>query len=157
MPTPQPNAQQCFVCGLANPFGLKLRFYQASPGEVFADVIIPEHYQGFPGVVHGGIVAAILDEAAGRSQIYNDPTRDVRFMFTASMQIQYRKNVPTGTPLKLVGIAGKSKQRSAKARGEIYGPEGDLLAEADLVMVDLPDRYTQSNAIDMTGWKVYPE
>lgn len=157
MPNIQPNAQNCFVCGLANPLGLKLRFYQETPGKVFANVIIPDEYQSFPGVVHGGIIAAILDEAAGRSQMYNDPSRDTRFMFTASMQIHYRKNVPTGEPLKLVGIAGKAKQRSAQARGEIYGPEGDLLAEADLVLVDLPDQFYKAHPIDQANWKVYPE
>ena len=157
MPTRQPNAQQCFVCGLANPFGLKLRFFQASPGEVFANVIIQEAYQGYPGIVHGGIVAAILDEAAGRSQMYNDPERQERFMFTASMQIHYRKNVPTEQPLRLVGIAGKIKRRSAQARGEIYGPEGDLLAEANLVLVDIPDSYTQATRMDPGGWRVYLE
>jgi acyl-coenzyme A thioesterase PaaI-like protein len=157
LPDLQPNAHYCFVCGLSNPLGLKLRFYQVSPGEVFANVIIPEEYQSFPGGVHGGIIAAILDEAAGRSQMYNDPSRDVRFMFTANMQIHYRKNVPTGKPLKLVGIAGKTKQRSAQARAEIHGPEGDLLAEADLVLVDLPDRFIETNPIDQTNWQVYPE
>lgn len=157
MPTLQPNAQNCFVCGLSNPFGLKLRFYQASPGEVYAPVTIPDDYQSFPGVVHGGIIAAILDEAAGRSQMYNDSDRDVRFMFTASMQIHYRKNVPTNTPLKLVGTAGKSKQRSAQARGEIFSLEGELLAEADLVLVDLPEQFIQSTPFDMADWKVIPD
>ncbi len=157
MPSLQPNSQNCFVCGLANPLGLKLRFYQENAGKVFANIVIPDEYQSFPGVVHGGIIAAILDEAAGRSQMYNDPKRDIRFMFTANMQIHYRKNVPTGQPLKLIGIAGASKQRSAQARAEIYGPEGDLLAEADIVLVDLPEQFIQSNPIDKTNWQVFPE
>lgn len=157
MSTLQPSAQKCFVCGISNPFGLKLRFFQVSPGEVQATVTIPEYFQGYPGVVHGGIVAAILDEAGGRSQMYNDLERPTRFMFTASMQIHYRKNVPSDVPLKLVGIAGKCKQRSAQARGELYGPDGDLLAEADLVLVDLPESFTQATSLDMTGWRVYPE
>lgn len=157
MPTLQPNAQNCFVCGLSNPLGLKLRFFQASPGEVYSLVTIPDDYQSFPGVVHGGIIAAILDEAAGRSQMYNDPDRDVRFMFTASMQIHYRKNVPTNTPLKLVGTAQKRKQRSAQARGEIFSLDGELLAEADLVLVDLPDQFIESTPFDTADWKVIPD
>lgn len=157
MPTLQPNAQNCFVCGLSNPLGLKLRFYQAAPGEVYAHVTIPDDYQGFPGVVHGGIIAAILDEAGGRSQMYNDPNRDVRFLFTASMRIHYRKNVPTNQPLKLVGTAGKTKQRSAQARGEIFSLDGELLAEADLILVDLPDQYIQSTPFDTVDWKLTPE
>jgi acyl-CoA thioesterase FadM len=89
--------------------------------------------------------------------MFNDPNRQGRFMFTANMHIHYRKNVPTGQQLKLVGKAGISKRRTAQARGEIYGPEGELLAEAELVLVDIPDTYTQSADLESTGWKVYPE
>ena len=157
MPTPQPNSQHCFVCGLANPLGLKLRFYENAPGEIISNVVISDEYQSYPGVVHGGIIAAMLDEAGSRSQMFKDPDRQERFMFTANMHIHYRKNVPTGQQLKLVGIAGISKRRTAQARGEIYGPEGELLAEAELVLVDLPDTYTQSADLESTGWKIYPE
>ena len=157
MPTPQPNSQHCFVCGLANPLGLKLRFYQTAPGEIVSTMVLSDEYQSYPGVVHGGIIAAMLDEAGSRSQMINDPDRQGRFMFTANMHIRYRKNVPTGQELKLVGKAGTSKCRTAQARGEIYGPEGDLLAEAELVLVDIPDTYTQSAELELTGWKVYPE
>ena len=69
MKLPQANSKFCFVCGLANTYGLKLRFYTTAPGEVTADYVVTEQYQGFPGIVHGGIVAAMLDEAAGRAQM----------------------------------------------------------------------------------------
>ena len=67
MHTFQPNSRHCFVCGIANPFGLGLRFYQTGLGEVAAEVTVPEHFQGYPGIVHGGVVAAMLDEIAGRA------------------------------------------------------------------------------------------
>jgi hypothetical protein len=58
----QPNSRHCFVCGLENPFGLKLKFYQSKPDEVVVDCVLGEEYQGYPGVVHGGIVAAVHSE-----------------------------------------------------------------------------------------------
>ena len=65
-PIMQPNSRHCFVCGLENNYGLKLRFKETGPGEVTADYTVPEHFQGYPGVVHGGIVTAMLDEVTGR-------------------------------------------------------------------------------------------
>jgi len=149
----QPNSKHCFVCGLANPFGLHLRFYDTGPGEVTAEIIIPNHYQGYPGVVHGGIVAAMLDEAAGRAHMGGDPPR---FMFTAHLEIQYRKNVPIGQPLRLVGLAGKTKGRTAASTSAIYDAEGLLLAEANALMVNVPDETLKGADLETLGWKVYP-
>jgi acyl-coenzyme A thioesterase PaaI-like protein len=151
---PQPNSLHCFVCGLHNPFGLHLRFYESAPGEVSAELTVPEQYQGYPGVVHGGIVAAMLDEVSGRSQMGGDPPR---FMYTARLDIRYRKNVPVGQPLRLVGKAGPSKRRTATASGAIYGSDGELLAEAQAVLVNIPEDVLASADLDALGWKHYPE
>ena len=42
----QPNSKDCFVCGLSNPFGLHLRFFQADPETVKAEITVPENYSG---------------------------------------------------------------------------------------------------------------
>jgi len=149
----QPNSKHCFVCGLDNPFGLHLRFYDTGPGEVTAEITIPNSYQGYPGVVHGGIVAAMLDEAAGRAHMGGDPPR---FMFTARLEIQYRKNVPIGQPLRLVGLAGKTKGRTAASTSAIYDLDGLLLAEAETLMVNVPDETLKGADLETLGWKVYP-
>ncbi len=150
----QPNSLQCFVCGIANPFGLRLRFYKNAPGEVTAEYTVPEEYQGYPGIVHGGIVAAMLDELSGRALMDGDPPR---FMFTARLNVHYRKNVPTGVPLRLVGRAGKTRGHSADATGEIYGPDGTLLAQAECLMVDVPPEIVSPTSLEALGWKVYPD
>jgi uncharacterized protein (TIGR00369 family) len=150
----QPNSRHCFVCGVENPSGLKLKFFEIQPGEVVADYTVPEQFQGFPGVVHGGIIAAMLDEVAGRAYIRGDPPR---FMYTAKMEIRYRKNVPVGQPLRLVGKAGRTKNRSATARGEIFNQGGELLVEADLLLVNVPDELYVSSDLEALGWKVYQD
>jgi acyl-coenzyme A thioesterase PaaI-like protein len=154
MKLPQANSNFCFVCGLANPFGLKLRFYTTAPGEVTTETVIPEQYQGFPGIVHGGIVAAILDEAAGRAQMNGEQTR---FMYTARLDIRYRKNVPVNQPLRLVGRTVKNKARTAIAASSLYGPDGGLLAEAEVLLVDVPQEMFDGIDLEALGWKVYPE
>jgi hypothetical protein len=68
-PTKQPNSRMCFICGLQNPVGLHLHIYETEPGLVEASYTAPEHFQGYPGVLHGGIVGAIIDEMSGRSHM----------------------------------------------------------------------------------------
>ena len=150
----QPNSLNCFVCGIENPCGLHLKFYTTGPGEVTADYTVPDCYQGYPGIVHGGIVAAILDEITGRAYMGSQPPR---FMYTARLEMRYRGNVPVGQPLRLVGQAGKSKGRTATATGRIYDQAGVLLAEAEALLVDVPSDIAGGVDLDTLGWKVYPD
>jgi len=149
----QASARECFVCGVENPIGLHLKFYQIAPGEVTADFVPPEQYQGYPGVLHGGIVATILDETAGRALMGIFPPR---FMFTAKLEIKYRKNIPVGQPIKIIGKAGKDRGRIAESWSGIYNIEGDLLAEANVLMVDVPNP-PNLETLEPSGWKVYPD
>ncbi len=152
----QPNSRHCFVCGLENPLGLHLRFHFTGPTEVTAEYTVSENYQGYPGVVHGGIVAAMLDEVTGRALMGADPMNP-RFMYTARLELRYRKNVPVGQPLKLVGRALKDKGRTATASGALYGPDGELLVEAEALLVNVPPAMLDSVDLEMLGWKVYEE
>lgn len=151
----QPSSLHCFVCGVANPFGLHIKFHETAPGEVTAQVNLPDEFQGYPGIAHGGVVAAMLDEAAGRSQMGD--IKDPRFMFTAKLDISYRSNVPTGQPLRLIGNALECRGRKATARAAIYNLEGKLLAEANALMIRIPEQILNSVDIEALGWKVYPD
>ena len=132
----QPNSRHCFVCGLENPVGLKLRIYQTEPGVIETMFTAPDHFQGYPGVLHGGIVASILDEISGRAHM-GDPSAP-KFMFTAKIEVKYRKNVPIGMPLKIIGKAGRSRGKMAEGWAGIYDEEGTLLAEATTLLVNVP-------------------
>ena len=150
----QPNSNHCFVCGRGNPYGLHLKFYENTSGEVIVEYTVPDQYQGYPGVVHGGVVAAMLDEVTGRVQMGGHPPR---FMFTARLDVRYRKNVPVGQPLRIVGRAGISRERTATATGQIFGPQGDLLAEAEAVLVNVPEGVVDKVDLEELGWKVDPD
>ena len=153
----QPNSRMCFICGLENPVGLHLHIYETEPGVVETTYVAPEHFQGYPGVLHGGIVSAIIDEISGRALMGSDPMNP-RFMFTAKLEVKYRKNVPIGKPLKIVGKAGKAKSRSAEAWAGIYEAEtGELLAEGTTLLMNVPSDQIDPSSLDELGWKVYPE
>jgi acyl-coenzyme A thioesterase PaaI-like protein len=153
----QPNSRHCFVCGLENPVGLHLHIYEVEPGVIETTYTAPEHFQGYPGVLHGGIVATLLDEIAGRVHMGSDPLRP-RFMFTAKMEVKYRKNVPIGRLLRIVGKAGKSRGRMAEGWAGIYDDEtGELLAEGSATLINVPDAKIDKSRLDELGWKVYTD
>ena len=153
----QPNSKMCFICGLENPIGLHLHIYETEPGTVESTYLAPDHFQGYPGVLHGGIVAAIVDEIAGRSLMGSDPMNP-RFMFTAKMEVKYRKNVPVGKELKIMGKAGKSRGKSAEAWAGIYdGETSELLAEGNVLLIDVPAGQFDKSRLSELGWKVYPD
>ena len=153
----QPNSRMCFVCGLENPVGLRLRIYRTSPGEIEATFTAPAHFQGYPGVLHGGITASILDEICGRVHMGDDPLSP-RFVYTAKLEVKYRRNVPVGVPLRVVGRAAKSKGRLAEGWAGIYDePSGELLAEGRAILIDVPRDSLDFSTLDELGWRVYPE
>lgn len=150
----QPNSRHCFVCGLENPVGLKLRFIQTAEGEVRAEYEPPDHFQGYPGVLHGGIAASMLDEASARAHMDGSPPR---FLYTAKLEIRYRRNIPMGQRLHVIGRATGGRGRVAEGWAGIYDEEETLLAEAKSVLMDIPEEMLRESDLDQLGWKVYPE
>ena len=153
----QPNSRHCFICGLENPVGLHLHIYETAPGQVESTYTAPEHFQGYPGVLHGGIVGAILDELSGRTHMGSDPLNP-RFMFTAKLEVKFRRNVPIGRQLKIVGKAGKTRGRLAEAWAGIYDALTDeLLAEGNTTLIDVPKDSFDKSRFEELGWRIYPE
>jgi uncharacterized protein (TIGR00369 family) len=150
----QASARNCFVCGVKNENGLGLKFYETSPGEVVAETIVPEHFQGYPGVVHGGIVAAMLDEAAGRVFVQNNPPR---FMFTGKLSVRYRKPVPTGKLIRIMGHAREDRGRVATAVSEIYDSDNNLLANCEITLADIPPDLLGEITVNNEDWQVYAD
>ncbi|HET6899950.1 MAG TPA: PaaI family thioesterase [Vicinamibacteria bacterium] len=149
----QPNSRDCFVCGLESTVGLKLTFADDGVGEVRCEYVIRPEYQGYPGIAHGGIVAAILDEVVGRVALIGDPNH---FMMTVRMEITYRQPVPVDTKLTILGRPVKMGGRLVRAAGEVRLPDGSVAVEAELTLVDVPERMRADGALDALGWKVYP-
>ena len=151
----QASSVHCFVCGVRNDAGLKMRFFESEtePLEITAEYSVPADYQGYPGVVHGGIIASMLDEVTSRTVFRGDPPR---FVVTASLNVRYRKPVPIETPLKLMGRIVKQKGRVITVAGELTGPGDLLLAEAEAVLVEVDPSFF-GDALDQQAWRVYPE
>ena len=129
-----------------------MEFYDTGPGEVTAEYVVPDIYQGYPGVVHGGITAAMLDETAGRSVMTQGD--NLRFFITLKLNIKYRRSVPTETPLKIVGRLITLRGRRATCHGEIRLPDGSVAAEAEAVLVEMPEESLAGVDHEALGWRV---
>lgn len=150
----QPNSRMCFLCGLQNPVGLKLAFYDDPENQqVYSEFSLSNNYQGYPGVVHGGIVAAILDETAGRAVMLNG-NHDNLFA-TLRLTIRYRHPTPTETRLTAVGWVDKEGQRATKVAGEIRLPDGTVTAECEALLGPVPEEFSAQWKPERPYWKVY--
>jgi acyl-coenzyme A thioesterase PaaI-like protein len=151
--TKQPNSRHCFVCGVENRHGFRLEFYETGPDEVEAEVVIPEKFEGYPGVAHGGIVAALVDEISLRAAMAGRPTR---FMVTGRMVIRYRKPVPVGVPLRLMGNVRRRRTATVEAVGRVLiGSE--IAVEGEATLFENQDVQLRPAALEALGWKVYPD
>ncbi len=130
----QSSTHHCFVCGIDNPFGLKMQFNSDGDGQVSSRIIFPAMYQGYPGIVHGGILAAVLDETAGRATMKHK--RPDLNLVTGKMTIRYRKPVKVEEE---VSIEGKVLNRTGRVficSSSISSLSGELLAEAEVTLVE---------------------
>jgi uncharacterized protein (TIGR00369 family) len=150
---PQPTSRMCFICGRENPVGMHLRFYEDHAAQqIIVPVVIPEQYQSYPGIVHGGILATILDETAGRAVMMG--AEDDPFWVTAKLEIRYRKPTPTDTPLTVVGWVVKRRRRLAEVAGEVRLADGTVTVEASAVVVCPPEGTLKDWEAEQEFWRV---
>jgi uncharacterized protein (TIGR00369 family) len=147
----QPNSEMCFVCGRSNPVGLYMKFYDDGETQVMSDFTVPEQYQGYPGVVHGGVIAAMLDEVVARVSMIGDPHH---FMMSVKLQVLYRHPVPTEKPLKIVGRILRLRGRLGKAEGQIILPDGTVACESVMSLADVPRELLDSTNPQLLNWKL---
>lgn len=141
----------CFICGRSNPAGLYMRFYDDGEDSVYSHYTVPSQYQGYPGIVHGGIQAAMLDEVVGRVAMIGDHHR---FMMSVTLGVKYRHPVPVGTPLRIVGRIVRMRGRLGRAEGMIQLPDGTIACEAELTLADIPDELLSRASPALLNWKV---
>lgn len=131
----QSNSKMCFICGMDNPIGMRAQFYNMEDGSVVTPCRFSELYQSFPGRVHGGIIASMLDELGLRA-LWSDGDESV-FGVTMSIEVKYRKPVPYDTDLFGCGKVVRETGKFIVTRAGIFDTEGNLLADADISYIKL--------------------
>jgi uncharacterized protein (TIGR00369 family) len=118
------DVPMCFACGRDNAIGLKLEVRR--DGDAVRTEFTPgEQYQGWPGVVHGGIICTMLDEVLGYAAGFQG-----LYAVTARMDVQYRKPAMVGKRLLLSAKVTSVSGRDVRSEGQIRDEDGTLVAEA---------------------------
>ncbi len=116
---------RCFGCGERNPQGLRMKFDVLGYGRVRGQFVPREEHQGFQGYAHGGIGAAILDEAMGWA-VYAAGA----WALTAHMDLKYRRPVPIGEPVTVTAEVTREGGRWMELVAEARSADGETLTEA---------------------------
>ncbi|MBN2736150.1 MAG: PaaI family thioesterase [Spirochaetales bacterium] len=120
-----PTYTGCILCGdkKRNPFSLGLKFYVTDDG-VESKIVIPYQYQGYEGVVHGGITSALLDEAIGWAVAVSRK----RYFVTAELNVRFVKPLLTDQKIAIRAKAINHKGLISLGEGEIIDEKGIVLA-----------------------------
>ena len=128
-------SRMCMVCGVENEAGLKGRFFVLENGELVGVFSPRQEHQGYPGRMHGGIIAAILDETIGRAvNLAHGDTWGV----TARFSMRLRRPVPLDGDVKVVGRITRDSDRVFEGTGEVLLEDGTVAAEGEGTYVKLP-------------------
>ena len=113
----------CFGCGQDNPIGLKLSF-QWDGKTARAEFSPTEFYQGWPGMVHGGIVICLLDEAMSYAVIFEG-----MHCVTAKIQVKLRRPASINEPLVITSSVTKKTRKLVETRAVVSLMDGTMIAE----------------------------
>jgi len=137
---------------LQNPIGLKLTFYSDEENRCIVRYTPHEHLQGYPGVLHGGIISALFDETIGRTLV-----RDDLWAMTVQLNVRFIKPVPLGQEITVVGEIVRLQSRLMQGRGELRLSDGTLAATAEAKYLLLPDDKLAQYRSELDYWQVTPD
>jgi len=121
---PPPNV--CFGCGEANSAGMHLPFSRDEEHrKVYGEFRLVERYQGAPGIVHGGIVALVLDEALSKVSKFSGVSA-----VTAELNVEYLRPVRIGEAIRVEAANERAEGKHLYHSGEIRDGMGHVLARA---------------------------
>lgn len=140
--TELPHTKSCFVCGVRNPIGLKLRF--RTDGRIVQARFTPRpEHNGFIDVVHGGLLATVLDEL----MVWACAVSTKRFSYCAEMNVRYLSPVrPGGEILAEAELTENKRDRLFLAQGKLQDLNGTVLTTAT-------GKYMPVREVDLSRWK----
>ena len=116
--------QNCFVCGENNPNGLRLSFEINQEKQTLKTTFVASPtFQGWDGIVHGGIISTLLDEVMAKL-VYELGYQAV----TASLEIKFKKPAPIFEPLLVYGEITEVSKRLIRAKAHVAKEDGSVLA-----------------------------
>ena len=131
----------CFGCGAQNHDGLRMRF-EPEGEESVCRFQVPPRFQSWEGVVHGGIVALMLDEAIGWACWHRGHPG-----VTGKLEVRYRQPLKVGENVRVAARIDRSRRSLYYASGYIQRVEdGTVVAEATATVMEIPTQITVAPA-----------
>jgi uncharacterized protein (TIGR00369 family) len=132
--TPMAHTAQnrCFGCGAANLGGLHLEFMLAEDGTVVCSATLPDRFEGPAGYLHGGIIATLLDETMSKAVRAKGLTA-----MTRHMEVDYRRPVPSGAPIRMEGRVVRSEGRKHWTEARIFNADDVALAHGKGLFIEV--------------------
>ena len=123
----------CYACGKNNTKGLQLEFSFDKQDQCIETTFVPsDDYQGWQGVVHGGIIATLMDECMAKL---------AQFMgyrvVTASLNMRFKDVAKTNEPLSVRGEITKLSKKLIYSKAAVKGEDGKVIAEAQAKLMVL--------------------
>ncbi len=123
----------CFVCGQENSGGLRIRFEQQDSGEMSASWRPGPEWEGFAGIVHGGVVSTVLDEAMSKA-VAGTRTEAL----TAELRVRFRHHVASGESFLIRGWIVRRDRRLIETEASLTASDGTEHAHAWARFLTLP-------------------
>lgn len=131
---PPLSHENCYVCGSNNEKSLNLRFLPSNENEVLLNYLPEKHLQGYTSILHGGMIATLLD-AAMTHALFNIGIEAV----TGDLHIRYYKSVPMDKMLTVKG-------RIDRTYGTWYSMSSDIFID-NVKMVSSTAKFKKINSI----------
>ena len=132
----------CYGCGDANPIGLRLN-HRLERRRLVTEFLPLEEHQGWPGMVHGGILATLLYEV-----MENLPFLEGTTTMMKSMDISFRRPATTGDSVVAESWFVEESGRKLNVSATLTSDKGELIAEGSAVLVALSERRKQEMGIE---------
>ena len=137
----------CFACGTLNLDGLRL-VHHVEPGRSWTELTVDRRFEGWEGIVHGGIVSTILDEVMAWALVGSD-----NWGVTARLSVEFRRPVEVGTSIRADGWITRDRRRIIETAGRITDvTTGDELATATGTYV-AADQATKRNLMERYAFR----
>jgi len=142
-----PHTRSCFVCGESNPAGLRLRF--ETDGRIVQTRFRPRaELIGFKGVVHGGLIATVLDEI----MVWACAVQTRQFAFCAELNVRFLSALSPGEEVIVTGeMTANRKDRIFEAKATARNARGATLAEATGKYLPIKAEDLSAMAADFVG------
>ena len=142
-----PHTHGCFVCGESNPAGLNLRF--ETDGEIVQTRFVPRvEHVGFRQIVHGGLLATLLDEV----MVWACAVKTKRFAFCAELNVRFVNPAHPGDEVLAKGeLINNRREKIFEARGELRNSAGLVLATGTGKYLPIKKGDARELAIDFVG------